>query len=153
MEIQPTTRDDIPGLKTVLDATGLFPTELLPDMIRGYLADAEAGDIWLTGTVDAKPVCFLYAIPETLTDRTWNLLAIAVLPQVQGTGLGGAMVTHLEKVLVARRQRLLLVETSGGPEFEQTRAFYRKIGFGEEGRIRDFYAAGDDKIIFRKALA
>lgn len=103
MDIRPTTTDDIPGLKTVLNATGLFPAELLTDMIGGFLSGAEASDIWLTGMDDSKPVCFLYTVPETLTDRTWNLLAIAVLPQNQGTGIGSAMVAHLETVLAGRR--------------------------------------------------
>ena len=48
---------------------------------------------------------------------------------------------------------MLLVETSGGDEFERTRRFYRTIGYEEEARIRDYYDAGDDKIVFRKALA
>lgn len=43
--------------------------------------------------------------------------------------------------------------TSGLASFERTRAFYRKCGYDEEARIRDFYRAGDDKIVYRKALA
>lgn len=41
---------------------------------------------------------------------------------------------------------------SGLDSFELTRSFYRKNGYDEEARIRDFYRAGDDKIVFRKAL-
>jgi ribosomal protein S18 acetylase RimI-like enzyme len=47
---------------------------------------------------------------------------------------------------------VLLVETSGLPAFARARAFYRARGFDEEARIRDFYAAGEDKIVFWKAL-
>ncbi len=54
--------------------------------------------------------------------------------------------------MTARGGRMLLVETSGLPDFERTRAFYRKCGYEEEARIRDFYAAGDDKVVFRKVL-
>jgi ribosomal protein S18 acetylase RimI-like enzyme len=54
--------------------------------------------------------------------------------------------------LTARGERLLLVETSGLASFERTRAFYRKCGYNEEARIRDFYKAGDDKIVYRKGL-
>jgi RimJ/RimL family protein N-acetyltransferase len=47
---------------------------------------------------------------------------------------------------------MLLVETSGLPDFERTRAFYLKCGYEEEAHIRDFYATGEDKVVFRKVL-
>ena len=59
---------------------------------------------------------------------------------------------HVEQALAARGGRVLLVETSGLPGFERTRAFYRKLGYDEEARIREFYQAGEDKVVFRKAL-
>jgi len=46
--------------------------------------------------------------------------------------------------------RMLLVETLAS--FHLAQAFYRKYGYEEEARIRDFYAAGDDKVVFRKVL-
>ena len=62
------------------------------------------------------------------------------------------MLRYVEQTLTARGERLLLVETSGLANFERTRAFYRKCGYDEEARIRDFYKAGDDKVVYRKAL-
>ena len=59
---------------------------------------------------------------------------------------------YAEAALAARGERVLLVEPSGTDGFEVPRAFYRRLGYDEEARIREFYAAGDDKIIFRKAL-
>jgi len=46
----------------------------------------------------------------------------------------------------------LIANTSGVDEFAQTRAFYFKNGYAEEARIRDFWDAGDDKIVFWKSL-
>jgi ribosomal protein S18 acetylase RimI-like enzyme len=60
--------------------------------------------------------------------------------------------SHVEQMLAKRGERVLLVETSGLEAFEYVRAFYRNNGYEEEARIREFYKAGDDKIIFRKAL-
>jgi hypothetical protein len=42
--------------------------------------------------------------------------------------------------------------TSGLTSFERTPAFYRKCGYEEEARVREFYEAGEDKVVFRKGL-
>ena len=59
---------------------------------------------------------------------------------------------HVEQILAEQGERVLLIETSGLDAFERTHNFYRKIGYEEEARIREFYAASEDKIVFRKAL-
>ncbi len=148
--IRPVTPDDTDALKAVIDASGLFPSEMLDDMISGYFSGA-ADDFWLT-IDDGGPLAVAYYVPERMTQGTWNLLLIAVHPDHQGQGRGAALLRHIEQALAARGERLLLVETSGLPTFEGTRAFYRKCGYDEEARIRDFYQAGEDKIIFRKML-
>lgn len=152
MNIRPTTPSDIAALQQVLDGTGLFPSDMLPDMVSGFLSDDGSSDIWLTCEADGNAVGFCYAVPEELADGAWNMLAIAVLPSRQGLGCGGALARHLESELRGRGQRILVADTSGAEEFSQTRAFYRKNGYTEEARIRDFWAAGDDKIVFWKSL-
>jgi ribosomal protein S18 acetylase RimI-like enzyme len=62
------------------------------------------------------------------------------------------MLQYVEKMLTEKGERVLLVETSGTDDFEYVREFYRKSGYEEEARIREFYAAGVDKIVFRKKL-
>jgi ribosomal protein S18 acetylase RimI-like enzyme len=66
--------------------------------------------------------------------------------------LGSALVGHVENALMERGARLLIVETSGLPDFEAARAFYSKCGFTDEARIKNFFAAGDDKIVYTKLL-
>ncbi len=149
--IRPVTRQDIPDLKQIAGATGLFPSDMLGDMIAGYL-DGTRPDIWFTGLQDGQPAAFGYCEPERMTDGTWNLLAIGVLPQFQGQGIGAAMIAHLEATLRERDARILLVETLGTPDYAQTRAFYAKNGFTEEARIRAFYGPDLDKVVFWKHL-
>lgn len=144
--------EDLAALKLVLDETDLFPSEMLPDMVSGFLAGESSEDVWLTYERDGKAIGFCYAVPEKLTDGTWNMLAIAVLPSMQGKGVGGALVEELEAYLKERHHRVLIADTSGAEGFEQTRDFYRKRGYSEEARIRDFWAAGDDKVVFWKEL-
>ena len=142
---------DLAGLKAVIDATGLFPSPMLDDMVRGYLDGAAEQEIWVT-VDDGRPVAVGYCAPERMTDGTWNMLLIAVDPSAQGRGVGAAIMRHVEGQLSAKGARILIVETSGLPEFEATRRFYLGIGYAEEARIRDFYQAGEDKIVFRKPL-
>lgn len=149
--IRPTTRDGLMALKSVIDANDLFPSEMLDDMLAGHLGGEANGEICLTDD-DGGPVAIAYRAPERMTDGTWNLYLIAVHPKHQGRGRGSALVRYLEHTLSERGERVLLVETSGLPEFERTRAFYRRCGFDEEARIREFYKVGEDKVVFRKAL-
>jgi ribosomal protein S18 acetylase RimI-like enzyme len=148
--IRPITRADLPGLKAVINAAALFPGEMLDAMTAPHLK-GDGEDIWLTADADG-PVALAYAAPEQMTQGTWNLLLIAVHPERQGEGIGSSLVHVVEERLSASAARVLLVETSGLQEFEGTRAFYRQRGFEEEARIREFYRAGEDKIIFRKTL-
>ena len=101
---------------------------------------------------DGAVIGFCYAAQEKLTEGTWNMLAIAVLPEWQGSGTGNALARHLENGLRNDGQRVLIVDTSGADGFAGARAFYQAIGYTEEARVREFWAPGDDKIVFWKAL-
>lgn len=143
--------DDIPALKRIVEDTDMFPPEMLDDMMAGYLTDPECQDFWLTYD-DNGPVAIAYCAPERMAEGTWNLYLIAVDPAHQGKGRGGAVMDHIEAALAGRGARILLVETSGLPEFARTRAFYDRCGYERAAVIRDFYAAGEDKVVFRKDL-
>ena len=149
--IRPVKPDDLPALKTVIDANELFPSDMLDEMISDYFSNEDSKDYWFTYD-DGKPVAIAYCAPEKMTEGTWNLYLIAVHPDYQGTGRGTSMLNHIEQRLASRGERVLLVETSGLESFKRTREFYRKRGYDKEAQIREFYQAGEDKIIFRKSL-
>ncbi|NEP57718.1 MAG: GNAT family N-acetyltransferase [Symploca sp. SIO2G7] len=151
--------DDRKALMAIAEAINLFsPQELeeLGGMLTEYFdSEPQSGALreqfWLTYD-DGEPVGVAYCAPEPYTYGTWNLYFIAVHPSRQEEGIGTKLLCYIEQMLTERGERLLLVETSGLPNFERTRSFYRKQGYEEEARIREFYKAGDDKVIFRKAL-
>lgn len=153
--IRPTTPDDTTALIALADATGLFqPNQLkeLSEMLVDYFgSNSDSDRFWITDEDDG-PVGVAYCEQELMTDQTWNLQLIAIRPDHQGQGRGATLLRYVEQTLTARGGRVLLVETSGLPSFERTRAFYAKCGYEEEARIRDFYAADDDKVVFRKVL-
>lgn len=149
--IKPTTAEDTEALGRVVDATGLFPSEMLPDMLSTYLAGG-SDELWLSCHLENGAVGLCYARREALTDGCWNMLALAVDPGVQGQGLGAALVAAMEDRLRGTAGRLLIVDTSGSDAFARTRAFYMAKGYEQEACIRDYWAEGDAKITFRKRL-
>jgi ribosomal protein S18 acetylase RimI-like enzyme len=112
--------------------------------------------IWIVLEDEAgKIVGAAYFGPESHSDRVWNLYFLGVSRDAQGGGIGSALVAWVEANLRTRGQevaKLLLIETSSLESFEPTRAFYRKQGYVQEARIRDYYGSGDDKIVFWKSL-
>ena len=145
--VRPLEANDIPRLAAIIDAVELFPG----DELAGMVAD-RSDAIWLT-LLEHEPIGMAYCIPEALTDGTWNLLAIAVAPSHQSFGQGTILLQALEDVVVQREGRLLVIDTSGGDDFVASRAFYLRGGYTEEARIRDFWAPGDDKVTYTKAVA
>lgn len=148
--------DDMTALIALADAVGLFqPNELkeLSEMLSDYFShDSDRDRFWITDD-DSGVVGVAYCEPEPITDGTWNLQLLAIHPDRQGQGRGTNLLSYVEETLRVRGGRILLVETSGLPNFHRTRAFYCKCGYDEEARIRDFYKAGDHKIIYCKALS
>jgi ribosomal protein S18 acetylase RimI-like enzyme len=151
-QIRETRSSDIAALAIVADLTGLFPGDMLPDMVAGYLA-GDTANVWLTCEDNDAAVGFCFARAETLADRTWNMLALAVHPATQGQGQGAALVGSLERRLKASGQRIIIVDTSGTDAFASVRAFYQSQGYVLEARIRDFWGKDDDKVTFWKSLA
>ena len=153
--IKATTPDDTNKLLALAEATGLFESaqiEELDQMLSQHFNNGtDSEGLWFTD-YENEPVGVAYVAPERMTEGTWNLYLIAIHPDYQRQGRGAALLSHVEQMLDKRGERVLLVETSGLEDFEYVRTFYRKSGYDEEARIREFYRAGDDKIIFRKAL-
>ncbi|MDJ0695576.1 GNAT family N-acetyltransferase [Mastigocoleus sp. MO_188.B34] len=151
--IRPTVPDDTNALLTLANAAIDFePKELeeLSKILTDYFSDDNKNShFWLTDEDDGV-VAAAYCAPERMTNGTWNLLFLAVRPDRQGQGRGTAMVRYVEQILKERGGRLLLIETLAS--FKDTRKFYCKCGYEEEARIRDFYEAGYDKIVYRKVL-
>ncbi len=90
-------------------------------------------------------------VPGTLA--SFDLYWIAVHRDRQGAGRGRILLARTEERIRQAGGRRLYAETSGRPQYRPTRRFYRHAGFRREARLRDFYAPGDDKLIFVKELS
>lgn len=159
--IRKATADDQTALMDVARATGIFPDrelEVFSDTITKCFRGDLPGHDWLV--LDGEPSTkgsegingVAYHAPEIMADHVWNLLFLGVHPDHQGQGHGSTLLRAVEDTLRVQGARILLIETSGLDAFAQTRKFYVQHGYDEEARIREYYEAGHDKIVFRKAL-
>ena len=152
MKIRKPISSDLSDIKLILKDTDLFPPEMLDDMIEPFLEGNELQDRWLVCETETDAVIgFSYTRAEELAERVWNLLAIGFRSQHQGSGFGTKLIEDVERSL--RGERILIVETSSLGDFDKTREFYRSRGYDQEAVIRDYWADGDDKVIFRKRLS
>lgn len=85
------------------------------------------------------------------TEGTWDLYWLAVDPKAQGHGVGTALVDEMERRLRGKA-RLISVDTSGRPDYTPTRKFYLARGYKAVATVPNFYAKGDDQVIFTKEL-
>ena len=154
--IRPTVVGDTPFLLALTKETGVFkPLEVtaLEHVLRDYHASEQSlGHRALTCEVNSRVAGFAYYAPDEMTDRTWHLWWIAVRKGEQARGLGSILLGHVETDIRHQNGRLLLIETSALPHYELTRRFYRKHGYEQHAVLKDFYADGDDMVIFRKRL-
>lgn len=154
--IRPATPDATSDMIDLLVACRMFDrddssflTELFADFFDSKLSEGHA---ILVDIEDNILRGLAYCQPMPAADRVWDLTMIAVQPDLQGRGLGAHLITVVEETLRSQGARLLIVDTSATDQYDLTRKFYAKHGYTEEGIIRDYWADGDDKIVFRKLL-
>lgn len=154
---RPTIPTDTPHLLALTAATGYFKpheVETLDEVFADYFKEArnEYGHLAFTWEEVGELIGFVYYAPTEMTDRTWELWWIVVDPARQGRGLGRQMLEWVEDDIRRRNGRILLIETSATPHYEPTRRFYLKNNYTLAAQIADFYADGDDKVIFSRRL-
>jgi ribosomal protein S18 acetylase RimI-like enzyme len=113
------------------------------DLDRPYYA--------LGAEVDGRVVGWICWGATPCTVATWDLYWMAVDPEMHGQGVGTALLEEMENRL-SDKARLIVIDTSGRPDYAPTRAFYRARGYQTAAVVRDFYALGDDQVIFSKRL-
>jgi ribosomal protein S18 acetylase RimI-like enzyme len=154
--IRPTTPADTPALLALTQGTGVFKPheiEALNEVLSDYHAHGHAaGHVAVTAEKAGQILGYAYYAPAAMTDRTWYLYWIAVTKQTQAKGIGSTLLRHVEEDIRQRQGRVLFIETSSLPHYEPTRRFYLKHGYEITGQLRDYYADGDDMVVFRKRL-
>lgn len=154
--IRPTLQEEAALLVEMTRETGHFkPMEIqaLCEVFADYYDfNREIGHCCVTLEGQGQLQGFAYYAPAAMTEGTWHLYWIVVRKETQARGAGTELLRHVEADIRQQQGRQLLIETSSLPHYDLTRKFYVKNEYAPHAVVKDFYAVGDDLIIFRKEL-
>lgn len=85
-----------------------------------------------------------------LTDAVYDLYWIVADPEHSGKGIGKNLLEHAENFVKERKGRWILAETSSKESYLSTQSFYLRNNYTILSEIKDFYAVGDNLLIFGK---
>ena len=156
INIRVMTPEDKPGIMQILRNTSEFkPFEVVTaeEVIDSYLSDPrQSGYHILVAELDSAIVGYICFGLAPLTEGTWDIYWMAVAPDRKRQGIGGVLLKSAEENIREAEGRLSIIETSSTPAYVNTRQFYSRQGYETIASIPDFYALGDDKVIFQKRL-
>lgn len=144
------------AVRRIVSSSGFFnpqEVEVAVELVDDRLSRGEAsGYHFVFADRDGETVGYSCYGHIEGTAESHDFYWIAVDGAKRVGGVGGVLLAATEAAVFRLGGRRLYVETSSRPLYEPTRAFYRKHGYIEETRLRDFYAPGDDKVFFVKVL-
>ena len=140
-------------LEEITRATGIFRDNETAVALEVFDAAVAGSPDYsaLAADLDDRLAGWICWGPTPCTVGTYDLYWMAVDPAVHGTGIGSALLSEMER-RIAGSARLIVVETSGRPDYQPTRAFYQARGYRIGAIIPDFYAPDDDQVVYVKQL-
>lgn len=122
------------------------------ELVDAALSDPQSG-YFATVAHDGELLGYICYGPTPMTAATWDLYWVAVSPTAQGRGIGRALHEAFLTFMRARGGRQVRIETSSQESYAATGGFYERLGYEVAGRLRHFYAEGDDLLIFYRSFA
>jgi len=152
-EVEPADRQLV---RQIVESTGFFnPGEvaIAVELVEERLAKGDAsGYHFVFASWHGEPCAYSCYGPIAGTLHSYDLYWIAVHPSFQSKGLGAKLLAHTEECIRRQRGRQVYAETSSRDQYAPTRRFYQRHGYQRVAHLKDFYAPGDDKLIYVKGL-
>ena len=167
VDLQATTKEE--AIREIVASTGFFhdfeidvAVELVDERLARGLP-SEYYFLFLDEAATGTPIGYACFGPIACTVGSVDLYWIAVHDDHRGRGLGQLILREAERRIAAGlphpthpaeiiRGRRIYIETSAKPQYAPTHSFYTRCGYHAEARFADFYAPGDDKLVFSKKL-
>jgi ribosomal-protein-alanine acetyltransferase len=120
---------------------------------KGYIAHLlqRTDSISLIAEVEGKTVGFAIALIRTKRNKkVGHIFTVDVTPKTRKRGIGLRLLTELERALKGRGTTKSYLEVR--VDNTAARELYRKLGYAEIGRLKDYYGLDKDGIVMKKTL-
>ena len=151
---QTVTAADRQRIRTVVERAAVFsPVEIdiAVELVDERLAKGPAsGYYFVFAERSGNMLGYTCYGPICGTVHSFDLYWIAVDPSYQQRGVGTALLAATEPLIWAAGAQRIYVDTSGRDQYRPARTFYESHGYQRAAVLTDFYAPGDDKVIYLK---
>jgi acetoin utilization deacetylase AcuC-like enzyme/GNAT superfamily N-acetyltransferase len=152
-ELQP---EDPGRIRHLVEITGFFSQEeidVAEELAQERLArEAASGYHFVMAEQYGRLVGYACYGQISCTVGSYDLYWIAVHPDIQGKGLGQRLLNETERRIRDAGGSRIYVDTSQRLQYASTRAFYENAGYRLDAVLTEFYAPGDNKVIYCKSL-
>lgn len=148
--------EDRESVRRLVDSTGVFsPVEIdvAVELVDERLKHGLKSEYYFVfAEQDGRPVGYTCYGPIPLTDASFDLYWIAVDKALHGQRIGRALLEQSEELIRQLGGKRVYIETSNRHHYAPTRGFYLRCGYRQAALLNDFYADGDDKVIYVKDI-
>ena len=152
-DVQASDRDSV---REIVQTTGFFSQteiDIAVELVDDALARGErSGYGFLFAEQEGKVLGYTCFGSIAGTTGSYDLYWIATHQRYQRLGVGRLILDRSEALMVKEGCRRIYIETSSRSQYAPTRSFYESCGYSRVAFLRDFYASGDDKIIYCKTF-
>lgn len=148
-------KEDLTNIEQMLKSTGFFeqsPDEIDVALELARLSLKDGNNVenyeFIFAEKDGKVVGFgcFSRIPCTLS--SFEIYWLCVDKQQQGQGVGKKLIQEIIQEVKKNEAKKVVLQTAGRKQYLPTQKFYVAAGFDLEARIKDYYAEGDDCLIY-----
>jgi GNAT superfamily N-acetyltransferase len=148
--------DDREAVRRMVGSTGVFSlveVDVAVELVDDRLECGEESDYhFVFAEHEGRTVGYTCYGQIALTAASFDLYWIAVDKTFHGKKIGRALLEKTEELIRQAGGRQVYIETSNRHHYAPTRGFYLRCGYQQAALLADFYAPGDDKVIYAKAL-
>lgn len=153
---QAISQDDVEAIHVMVANSGVFSAEEIEvavELAEDALSNKESSDYhFMLADRGGQLLGYTCFGRISLTAERYDLYWIVVDGNAQQKGVASGLMRETEGTIRALGGKAVYAETSSRAVYAPAHTFYHRQGFTQVAQIKDFYADGDDKLVFGKRL-